>query len=119
MVLARGFQHVVEPAHVDAPGGVRLFFRHRRKQGRQMVDDADVMASRHFQDLLRLGAVKVLVAAVGCKLLRHHPQIGGDDLVGAVAVPQGRDELGADLTQRAGDQNSPHVDCRAKTPGSS
>ena len=95
---------------------VRLLLRRRREQRGEVVDGADVVAPDHFLNLLRLGAVEVLVAAVGRALRRHHPQVGGDDPVGAVALAQRRDELGADLPQRAGDQNTPHVDCRTNTP---
>ena len=83
----------------------------------KVIDRADIVASHHFEDLLRLRAVEVLVGALGRKLRRHHAQIGGDDPIGAVVLAQGRNKLRADLAKCAGDQNPSHVVSRKVVNG--
>src|SRR5260370_22542222 len=77
-VLTRGLQYVVEAVHIDAPRGVRLLLGHCRKQGCEMIDGADLMATHHLEHLLRLRAVEVLVDVRGRKLIRKDDRLGGD-----------------------------------------
>ena len=118
-ILARGLEHIVEAAHVDAPSRVRLLFRHRRKQCCEVIDRADVVPSDHFEDLLGLRAVEMLVGALGRTVERHDAQIGSENPLGAVVLPQRRDQLRADLAQRPGDQYPSYAPPRATIPGSS
>src|SRR5215510_7827631 len=66
-------------------------------------------AGGSLQDLLELLAVEVLTGAAGEPLDRHHPKVGGDHPFGTVSILQGRDQLRADLAERASDQYPPHV----------
>ncbi len=87
-----------------------LLLRHRREQGRQVINRVDVVPPHGFQDLLQLRAVHVLEVPLDRDrgLQRSHPDVGDDDMLGAVALLQGGDQLGADLTKCAGDQDVSH-----------
>ena len=76
---------------------------------REVIDRADIVAAHHFENLLRLRAVEVLIGAAGRELRRHHAQVGRDHLLGAVVFSQGRNQFGADLAERARDQDLFHV----------
>src|SRR5262249_37183563 len=95
--------------HVDAPGHVRPLLGHRGEERGKMIDRTDVVTADHLQDLLGLGAVEMLARAAGEPLERHHAQIGSNHLGSAVTILQSRDQLRADLAERAGDQYPPHV----------
>jgi len=76
-----------------------------------VIDRVDVVTAHRFEDLLRLRAVNVLVIALrgDMRVQRNHPDIGDDNALGAVPLLQGRNQLGADLTKCAGDQDVSHI----------
>jgi hypothetical protein len=67
------------------------------------------VTAHHFEDLLRLGAVQVLVNFLRRGPVGHDAQIGRNNLASAVGLPQRRHKLCADLAQRSSHENSPHV----------
>ena len=81
-----------------------------REQRGEVVDRADVVAAHRLVQLMRLGAVEVAVGRDrGGAARRQHLEVGGDHVVGAVALAQRRHQLGADLAQRAGHQDRLHA----------
>jgi len=75
-----------------------------------MIDGADLVAAHRLQYLIRLRTVDVLVRPLTRgRLGRHRPQIGGNDTLGAQPLAQRRDQLRADLSQRACHENATHA----------
>ena len=85
---------------------MRLFLRNCRQQRGEVVYRADLVPPDDFEDLLGLRAVEMLIGTFGRQPQRHHAQIGGNDALGSVALSQGWNQLGADLTESPGDQDT-------------
>jgi hypothetical protein len=103
-VLARDFENPVEAAHVDVPGHLGLALGRGGEQGGQVVDGADLVAAHHLGELAQVGGVDELERSV--RAPRGHADVGCDDLILAIALAQGGDQLGADLSERSGDEDS-------------
>ena len=73
-----------------------------------MVDGADLVLLDRPPHGLRVGAVELEVRPPLPRRLRSGLQIRGDDPVGAVALPQGGDQLRSDLSEGSGDENPFH-----------
>jgi hypothetical protein len=71
-----------------------------------MVDRAYIVSAYRLEELCKVGAVEMLMRPHRCSSReRHYAHIRGYHGVTAVTLAQSRDELGANLTERARDQD--------------
>ena len=97
-ILPRYLKNVVEPAHIDVPGDLRLLFGYRREQRRQMIDGVDAVTLDNGVDPSFVGAVDLLEGAlVERRVGARNPNIGADHVLHPVALARCADEFGADL----------------------
>ena len=108
-VAARHLQRVGVAAEIERPGVLRPLLAEHREERRHVVDGADLVFLDHRGDIAWLGAVDDFERpAVDNRCHIPPPPARGDDVVGSVALPELRYQLGADLPERAGDEDLAH-----------
>ena len=106
----RGFQDVVQAAHVHRPRVLWIAFAHRRKPCGQVIDHVDPIPLEHTVDGRAFGHVENLERLYGRRRKSGGwcPATRGQDMIIPVPLPQGACQFRADLTEGAGHEDGLH-----------
>ena len=111
-MLPRNFEDIVEAAHIDGPGDLRLILGNCRQKRGEMIDRADIVTPHRFVKLIGPDAVDMLVGPVSRGFpfdSRQHAQVRGNYALDSVTGAERGYELAADLAECSGDKNFSHI----------
>jgi len=105
-VIARDVEHIFETVHVDLPRASGVFLADSGKDCREMVDRVDVVFLDQRLDAFLVNSVREFKRSGFQEFLAGWGFTSDrDHVLRAVFLPQGKRQLGADLSDRADDHD--------------